>query len=729
MLEPIGEQALQKAADSEAMSDQQLAAMLAMHEARSVDYFTSEVAKEQAEAIQYYYGRPFGDERAGRSQVVDRTVAIVVDNAVASILKPFVSSEDVVAFEPQGEEDTEQAEQATEFINYIFYNDNPGFILLHNWFKDALLTKLGIVKAWWEDTTTARREVMGGLDAGQLEQILADSNKPDIGLKIVEGPYEDEDCPGCYTVTVERQVADGRARIENVPPEEFLITPFARSIDEATYCAHRPLNITRSYLVEMGLDKDVVEALPAYAGSKFNEVRQQERYQDEQYGAPGTQHVPGDKSSDLISIIDEYIKVDFNGDGIAELRRVIRSNDIILMNEEVDDNPFALLCPAPMPHKVYGLSLADQVKDLQRISSVLWRQMLDNLYLSNNPRPMIPQGAERSDGSTMDDLFDDSPGAAIRTGNLPIEWATVPFVADKSFSMLEYAEQQQEARTGIGRQGQGLDTNALKKAGQTTATEIAMIESGKNARVEMIARIFAETGVTRLFRILLKMVVEHQPRERMIRLRNKWVAVDPRGWNADMDLKVSVGLGVGNKMDQMAQASTVLETMAHLQETPYANLIDAEKVYNAVKRQFNAAGIKNIDDFLVSPDDAAKQQQGPPPDPEMIKAQHDMQLAEQKHQFDQQKAAAELQQQQAESEAKLELMRQESATKLQLEQQKAQAEAELAQRQQEAEFALAQRKMEFEQELAKTQAENDHKVKLAQAQNISSYRPGGDLDK
>lgn len=724
MIEPASTEPLASPAEGEAMSDADLAALLGQYAMRSVDYFTSEIAKDQAKAIQYYYARPFGDEQAGRSQVVDRTVAIVVDNAVAAILKPFVSSEDVVAFEPQQAEDVDQAEQATEFVNYIFYQDNPGFILLHNWFKDALLTKVGIVKAWWEDTTKARREHMSGLDAGQLEQLTAEAQKPDSGMKIVEGPYEDE--AGLYSIAVEKDVADGRCRIENVPPEEFLITPFARSIEETPYCAHRPLNITRSYLIEMGIDRGVVESLPAFGGSLDNEVRQQERYQDEQYGASGAQQqTGGDKSQDIVSIIDEYIKVDYDGDGVSELRRVIRSNEIILMNEEVDDNPFSLLCPVPMPHKVYGMGLADQVLDLQRISSVLWRQTLDNMYLSNNPRPMIPQAAERSDGSTIDDLMDNSPGAAIRTGSLPIEWATVPFAADKSFGMLEYAEQQQEARTGIGRQGQGLDSNVLKKSGQTTATEMAMIESGKNARVEMIARIFAETGVTRLFKVILKMVVEHQPHERMIRLRNKWVAVDPRGWNANMDVKVSVGLGVGNKMDQLAQANAVLETMAQLQDTPYANLLDTEKVYNAVKRQFNAAGIKNVDDFLVSPDQV--QQQPDKPDPAMLEAQAKAAQAQQELEMERQKSAGALEMERAKGEAKLEIERQKNEQKAQLDRETAAAEADLANRKAAFEAGLAEREAAFNARMAEQEAE--HRQGLAEKQAVAQNRPGGDLSK
>ena len=699
--------------DGGAMSDQELAALLAQHESRAVGYFSSEIADEQAKAIDYYYGRPFGDERDGRSQVVDRTVAVTVDNALAALLKPFVSADDVVSFEPRGPEDEETAEQATEYVNYVFQNDNPGFIILHNWFKDALLTKLGVVKYWWEDKSRTEAQesqvdAPGLLQARESEGYLGERDNGD----------------GSYTVQHQVTIPDGKACIENVPPEEFLISPLSRSLKEAPYVAHRPANLTRSYLIEMGMDAEVVESLPAYAGGKNDEYRSQSRYQDEEWSNGSRLSTGNDKSQDLINLLDEYIHVDYDGDGVAELRRVLRVNDVILMNEPVDERPFALLCPVPMSHKVYGLSLADQTTDLQRIASVVWRQTLDNLYLSNNPRPVVQQMAERSDGTTLEDLQDDSPGALIRTGNAPLDFMEVPFSADKSFPMLSFIGEQVEARTGIRRGGNGLDRNSLNENREMTALQAAQIEARENERVEMIARIFAETGVTDLFRGLLNLVSKYQPKERVIRLRNKWVEIDPRGW-PDMDVRINVGLGVGNKMDQIAQADAVLETMAQIQETPYAYLIDADKVYNALKRKFQAAGIKNVDDFLVDP----TQSQPPPPqpDPEMAKVQIEGQKAAASHQLATQKAGADLQQSQAESAAKLQMMREEAALKLQLEREKAAAQIQLDRERMQAEMQLAQQQQDMEAQLAERNAQRQHDLAMKTA--ISKNRPGGDLDK
>lgn len=704
-------------ADGEAMSDQELVALCQQHEEKAVGYYTSDIAEQQAKAIDYYYGRPFGDERPGRSQVVERTVAITIDNALAALLKPFVSAEDVVSFEPRGPEDEEVAEQATEYVNYVFNCDNNGFLILHDWFKDALLTKIGVVKFWWEDTS--RQSVEQALtDAMGLEMARADEGYLD----------EQDNGDGTFTVSFQRTIPDGRVKIQNVPPEEFLISPLARSIEEAPYVAHRPYNITRSDLIEMGFDPEVVMSLSAFAQGKNEESRSQSRYEDEEWTNGFREAVGNDPSRDTIALVDEFVKVDYNGDGVAELRRIIRSGDTILLNEEADEAPFALLCPVPMSHKVYGLSLADQVMDLQRISSVVWRQTLDNLYLSNNPRPIVPDGVVNE--RTFDSLMDPSPGAEVSVkGADPngIGFLNIPFVAEKSFGMLEYIEQQTESRTGVSRAGQGLDTNALKKSGQMTATEMAIMEGGKNARVEMIARIFAETGVTRLFKGLLNLVSKYQPKERVIRLRNKWVEIDPRGW-PEMDVRISVGLGIGNKMDQLAQADSVLETMTLLAQSPYANLQTPENVYNAVKRKYQAAGVKNTDDFVTDPANTPPQE--PQPDPEMAKVEAEAQRDAAKLEMEREKSAVELESKREEGALKIQLAREEAAAKLQLERERAAEEAALAREKWEFEREMAREKMREEIAMAREQAARQHEVAMKTADaKISQNRPGGDLDK
>lgn len=670
------------------MSDHELASHLEGHEQNALGYYEDQIADEQATAIDYYYRRmPDLPAVDGGSGVVDGTVGIVIDNALAAILKPFVSSDETVSFAPRQPEDVETAEQATEYANYVFNVDNPGFTILHNWFKDALLTKIGIVKCHWEETREVSRDMIVVDNEIALAQLRMDPH--------YAGEELQED--GSILVTLEKVDVDGRVKIENIPPEEFMINPFARSLQDASYIAHCPKNVTRSDLYELGFAPDVVDALPSstskYFSSAHESDRRQARYQDEQYGAIdqrlGTPH----PSQELVDIRDEYVRIDYDGDGVAELRRVIRSGEVILLNEEIDRLPFALLCPVPMPHKVIGLSLADQVIDLQRISTAIWRQTLDNLYKTNNPRPIIGEGAERSDGSTADSLEDNAPGAAINVRDInQFRLAdSVPFFARESFGMLEYVEGQQEARTGIGRSGQGIDPNALK--GGMTATEVSVINQGRTARAEMIARIFAETGVKDLFRLILHLVSTYQPEERMVRLRNKWVPIDPRGW-PEMDVEISVGLGMGDKMERLQAANSIIGDYQLLMQSPFANMVTRENIYNALRFKYNAIDIKNVEDFITDQEGEETPQEQP--DPEMMKVQADVAMRQQAQEFDQQMRVASQQFEQS------------------LAEQRAIFEAQLAMGKAEAEAALAE---------WKARQETSRKMEL------SENRPGGDLDK
>ena len=684
-------------AEGNAMDDTELLSILGAHEASAIGFepgSDDEISAAQERALDYYNGHMDDVPAAeGTSSVVDGTVALVVDNAVAALLKPFVSSDETVMFAPRGPEDIETAEQATEYVNYVFNCDNPGFSILHDWFKDALLSKLGVVKVWWEDEP--RLETVQTVIADELhaEFLRAQPN------------YLGEDGGIAYHG---EEIADGRVKVEVVPPEEFRISGMAKSVDKADYTAHVPSNFTRSDAHEMGFDADIVESLPAYGETDSDNSLRQSRYRDE--NLTDSRSDAPHKANDRLAFRDEYVRLDYDGDGVTELRRIMRVGDVILYNEEVDDNPFATLCPIPMPHKVFGHSLADRSIQEQKIGTVLWRQMLDNLYKSNNPRPIVGQGAILEDGSTAESLMDNAPGAAIMlkdASQFNLSDA-VKFTGHQSFPMLELLDKKVEENTGISRAGQGLDTNALRKSGQTTATEMSLIAQGKNARTEMIARIFAETGVSRLFKLVLKLVTKHQPRERIIRLRNKWVPMDPRGW-PEMDVQISVGLGMGDKSEQMLQGQTVLEAMERIGGTPFASLIDQTKVYNALKRLFNAAGIKNIDDFLNEPEEGQMMPQQP--SPEEMKAQAEMQMQQAKLQGEQQLAALRIQ-----------LQEQEAAAKQELERQKAEFEAQQAERKMAFEMQMAEAKFSFEQRMADRKATHEET-------KLSDNRSGGDLDK
>lgn len=720
--------------DGEAMSNDELVSHLQAHADQALGHYESEISGAQARNIAYYYGIMEDlPAQPGRSSVTDGTVGITVDNFVCNIIKPFVSADETVRFEPRSEEDMEQAEQATEYVNYVLHCDNPGFMILHDWAKDAGLTKLGVVKCYWEDRTEKRPQLVENMDAAQVEALMSEG-------AIVGEPFIDNET-GLFGAYVLDNYEDGRVRIENIPPEEYRISPLARPGCTPPYEAHVTTK-ARSELIEMGFDPELVADLPTYSGQN-DDQRRMARHSDEEHNQTARTDPPGDSSRDMIEVHHEFALLDYDGDGISELREVIRVNDVILYNEEVEHGPFARFCPVPMPHKVIGFCPADQVRDDQKVKTVLLRQQLDNLYLSNNPRPVVPDGSERSDGSTLSSLADSAPGAAIFEGRNPIRFEAVPFVADKVYSMQEYIDREIERKSGVAKEGQSLDKNAIKH--DPTATEAAIDEGRKNARMEMMARIFAETGITDLFKIILKLLVKHQPRERIIRLRNKFVPMDPRSWNAEMDVSISVGLGVGNQAEQIQQAEAILTAMERIAQSPYAHLIADKHVANALKRFYTAAGVKNTDDYYAEPQEEIDPETGepvakePPPDPETMKVQAEMQMKQAEMEARREEAALQMQLKQAEGEAKVQLMREEAAAKLELERAKAQEEANLAREkmafemeqarlQMAAEQQMAERRMEMEERLAERNAaraefEASEKIKL------QKNRKGGDLSK
>jgi hypothetical protein len=699
------------------MTDDELATHLAEHETRAIGYFESEIASEQAEGLKRYYRKPYGDERAGRSKVVDGIIPITIDNGLASVLKPFVSSDETVAFEPRSEEDVELAQQATEYVNYVLHHDNPGFLILHGWLFDGLTQKLGVVKAYWEDYNREKVVRRENLDALQIEEMAQD-------IEAVYGPDES----GLYVADIRKVEQDGKLCIENIPPEEYRISPLARPGQVPPYEAHVTRK-TRSALIEMGFDSEVVLSLTKSSNSGLDDSRAMERREDEEFVSSRVD-APGGLGQEMVDFNDEFALIDYDGDGISELRRVMRSGSTILYNEEVEYGLFARFTPNPEPHKIYGQSIPDQLEHESRISTAVTRQMLDNTYLHNNPRPIVGIAAERDDGTTLEDIQQDAPGAVIRARDATqVGSFVVPFVGDKSMAVLDYFSGQAEARTGISKHGQGMDPDAIDKAGQVTATQAAIMEDGRNARSEMIARVFAETGMKDLFKLMLKLLVEHQPRARMIRLRNKWVEMDPRSWNAEMDVSISVGLGTGNRAEQMAMAQAVLELDEKLGMSPFASLIDKEKVYNGVKKFLNAAGIKNVDDFVNEP---PRDQEGnvieeePPPDPEMVKVQAEI---EQKQ--------VELQMKQVEGEQKIQLAREEMLMKMQLEREKAQAEMLMNEQRMAQELELERERLRMQHAVAMEQARQreefsardaDRRDKEADSK-IKKNRAGGQLDK
>jgi hypothetical protein len=654
----------------------------------SLGFIETETTDERRKALQYYNREPYGNEVEGRSSIVTGEVAEVVDGALPQLLRVFTQSDEMVRFEPKGAGDEEKAKQATEYVNWVLNHDNSGVILFHNWFKDALLQKNGIVKVYWDEQTDVTKEKYKDLNEEELTMILADPEVEVVSQDMEEvAPASLDPMTGMpippvfsYSVKLKRTKKNGKVIVENVPPEEFLISKKARTVGDAPFVAHRKLT-TRSELVAMGFDKKKVDNLPSYSDLTYSE----ERIARFDRGEMPDEQASLDHTMQDVEVMECYLKVDMDGDGIAELRKIVYAGQEILDNEEVDFVPFCSICPIPMPHKFFGHSLADRATDLQLIKSTVTRQILDNMYMTNSPRMGVVEGQVN-----LDDLLTVTANGIVRMKNpQAIVPLTVPPTAAQSFPLLDYLDQVQSKRTGVNEVQQGLNPDILQN---TTATAVAAMQSAAAGKVEMIARVFAETGVKDLFEKILQLLCKYQDKARVIRLRGKYVSIDPREWVNGFDISINVGLGTGNRQEQMAMVSMVLAKQEEILKTIGVNnpLVDLGQYRNTLGRFIESAGFKDSSEFFkeISPEQLQqmaqpqKQQQDPQVQAYMAQVQAQIQA-------DQVKAQAEIQ-----------LAREKAAAQMQLEREK--FEQQMALKQQEFEYEAQLKAMQIGAKLSPT---------------------------
>lgn len=616
------------------MSESELKAIVNAEIYNSMGFMGGQLSNERAEAMDYFLGQPYGNESEGRSQVVSRDVAETILWIMPSLLRIFTQSDKAVEFEPQGPKDEEQAAQETDYCNYLFYRKNDGFLILYSWFFDALLQKNGVVKVYCEDKEENTREEYEGLTQDEYDFLL---NDPELEpVEHTERTEAMELAPGMYSEVPVHDVVFRRIResydikVDVVPPEEFLISSKARSPDpkKAPFVCHRR-RVPVSDLIEMGYDKDLVMSLPT--DEEINtELEYVARHNLTDERTANRENV--DKAMREVWVYEAELRVDVDGDGIAELRKVTMAGNEILENEEIDFIDFNAITPVILTHKFFGLSIADLIKDLQLIKSTIWRQTLDNLYLNNNA--MMAFDVNKVN---LDDLLVRRPGGNVRVDGAPGE-ALMPLMPNplpaETFPMIEYIDQVKENRTGVGKQFQGLNADTLSEA---NIPAVQSLVTAAQQRVEMIARIFAETGVKSLFLDIHRLVRKYPNKPEVIKLRNKWVPIDPRDWRDRTNMTVSVGLGSASHDQQRLAINGILADQKTIIEGGgFGKIVTMQNVYNAVRKKAQISGFQDADNFFTDP--STMPDQPPKPDPQLAAVQMDVQA---RVQVEQQKRALE----------------------------------------------------------------------------------------
>ena len=597
--------------------------------------FIHQVGSERAESTEYYLGTEPEGTSTLQSEYVSTDVRESVLFMLPSIMRTFFGTKKIVEFVPKGPEDIQLAEQQTDYINYLIREKNPGFQVLYDVFKDALVRKTGFVKVFWDDSITSTTHEYSNIDPQSYQALILDKNVEVIEesatqetittLDPISGEEVTQEIPVSYDLTIRRLKPKDQVCIESVPPEEILISRHARDIETASYVAHRMIKSV-SELIAMGYDPEEIEQYAGYGGSSLDP----ESYEEEQARNPFDNMVYPDRNDaggKDVYYVEHYLYYDFDGDGIDERIRVCTAGDglHVLNVEPWDELPICMFCPDPEPHTAIGSCPADYLKPIQAAKSQIMRDTLDSLGHSIFPRMGIVEGQVN-----VDDVLNTDIGQPIRM-RAPgmVQPFAVPFVGKEAFPVLGYLDESKENRTGVSKASAGLNAEALQS---TTSAAVTATMSGAQGRVELICRHFAEGGLKAMFKTVNNLVIKHQNAQDVFRLNGKFIPVDPRYWDSDKDMVVNVAISKSSdeeKFQVLTQVAGKQEQILQLLG-PQNPLVSMQQYANTLTRMIELAGFQDAQSFVNTevPPMPPQPQEPPQPDPAALLAQAEAQKAQ-----------------------------------------------------------------------------------------------------
>lgn len=653
------------------MTEDQLVALIDGYASTSYGGEEGQLAQEQALAIARYNMEPDGNERDGRSQLVSTEIRDTVETVVPQLMRIFLGGDQICEFNPETPEDVGQAKQESRYVNFIVTQRNPAFQVFGTWFRDALLCKNGYVKAWWEERSDVTIEHYRGKNDDEFSILMSD---PCIEV-VAHTEYPDPMFPGqpqalpqamgqvqpppmLHDLKVRRTKAYGFVRLDNIPAEEIRVHISTRGPDlrDAIYVEHRT-NKTLSEIRQMGYDvpddwagvlDDVSASIESVARDRFNDLQ-------------SLNDMSSDPSTRRATFREVWIRVDMDGDGIAELRKVCMVGKRVLADEETELIPVACITPVIQPHRHVGYGYYDFLREIEKATTSMLRSFFDNIYLANNGRYGVD--VERVN---VDDLLISRPGGIVRTKGDPsgaIFPITHPSMGDAAMQGMNYLASWKKSATGVVMDSGAISSDVLSKA---PASSISQVISVWQARVEGVARCFAETGMTDLFRIVHALTSQNATSGERVQLAGQWESVDPREWTKRTSITVTVGLGTGSKEAKLA----FLQQVGQGQQQGLAvGIATPQNLYETAIEMMKEGGYKDGARFWTDP----RKTPPKPPQPDPIV------------QAEQIKATASLQKTQMEQQAR--------PQEMQMEIQKAAALAEIKAR---SEIAIAEKNAEIE---------------------------------
>ena len=583
------------------MSDHELLSTLNASE-QDAAIFNGEFSRENEKYLKEYLGRPYGDEVPDQSSVVSTDIADVVESDMPSLARIFMGSGDVITFQSNTDNEVEiqEAQEKTDYINWLVRSQPESFQVLHAWLKDAEIQKNGVVKYFIDERKEVETVKYEGVDLNELAAIVDSLRGAEVDKVKVEVDEQLEGDDGTFDVSFRVTREDSRPTIINVPPESFLITKNATSLDDAVLVGDR-IRRTRGDLIAEGFPRKLIEQLPSAGDDNVRDTQLNTiRNRDQGGGDNGTSTDVDDWAGQSVEISDLYVKIDFDGDGISERRHVMKSGNHILINEPFNHVPYASLSAILMPHKAIGRSRAEIVSSTQKQKTVLLRGMLNNMYMVNNPRNVVHPDVDLDDMLTVRTngivRMDDDTQILPQNAVFPLQ---IPYIGDRTLQVLQYVDQSKAQSTGALLNNQGLDSDAI---GRETATRFEGVEQAGEAKIELIARNYAETGFRKLYEGLAWMVSRFQNSKTEFRVLGKALTINPAGWKYRHYITSNVGLGAGNNEKLVASLQGIYGIQQQL-KAQGSVLTDEKDIYNTLSRITNGLGLPRVDEFFNNPEE------------------------------------------------------------------------------------------------------------------------------
>lgn len=580
-----------------AITKDQLSSIVDRHIRNSVGYYDSKLSKEREKVLDYYNGVLPKPVHAGNSKYVSMDCYDAVESLKAVLLETFSAGRGIVAFDPQSEDDVETAQSQTEYCDYVVFRQNDGYQVFSDIIQDALMARVGVSKVYWDALEEKQEEEFTNLTDDELNTLYLLEDVEDIEA-------EQDELTGLWKGELCRKIDKSQVRIDVVPPEEFLITAQATSIETAPFVAHRTRK-SFSDLLEEGYDPKLVAKIGATDESELSMDSEVLARFDSVGGIENSLNSEAQEQAKMVTVYECYIKLDKEGDGITRLHKIVRCGNVILDEEEVTKKPFIPFVPLPVPHSFYGSNYAAKVIPTQNARTTLVRGILDHTVSTNNPRYQVVKGALTNPKELIENRFGGIVNVTRPDGISPLMQSSLnPFV----FQTIQLLDDDKEEATGVSKLSQGLNKDAVSK--QNSAGMVENLVSLSQQREKIIARNFANNFLKPLYLEVFRLVTAHESGEKVIKVAGGFKRVLPSEWDSQVDCSVEMKLGYG---EQEREAEKYVALHGFLSQDPaMAAMYTQEKKYNMAKTIMEKSGIKNVQSFLISPD------QVPPPQPDPI---------------------------------------------------------------------------------------------------------------